>query len=437
MPTFKICVFEHQQRADGKFRVSIRLSHNRKSCYIATDTYVVRKQISKDFSGLRDTDTARKIDRDIIRYEKILLDGLGADLGRFSAKELADYIKKVAETEGGAGIDFVKFANDHISKLHDEGRKLYANRFEIVIRLLQDFFKRDIIFVKEINANNIRLFVKYLQQPRRMVRVNQLGRHYEITRPGLKNQTIADYLRILQTLFNAACDKYNDDDGELMIIKHNPFRKSFIEVTEEPAKRSLSIEDIRKILGSAECDGRMGMARDVLLLSFFFCGMNTADLFNVGASALSAGRLTYKRQKTATRRKDEALFSVKVIPEVEALLEKYRDPVGKKAFRFYRMYSDAHTFNSAVNKGSKQLAQMLGVNEKLSSYYMRHTFATIAANNCGFSDSDVGLALNHVGDGDLAHSKSLKVTRGYITRSWDKVDKIQRAVVDFVLKKEG
>ncbi len=430
MPTFKICVFEHQQRKDGRFRVSVQLTHQRKRAYIKTDTYVVRKQISSDFKTLRDADTARRIDREILEYEKLLLRGLGANLSQYTAKDLAEYIETQAATNGGAGIDFVAFARGYIANLKREGRKSYAESFEAVIRALIDFFGRETIYVREVTSKNLSKFVDRMQTTRTMTRINQHGKEYTIKRPAASEQTVADYLRRLQTLFNAARDHYNGEDDDMAIITHNPFRKRLVKVTEEPEKRDLSVEDLVKIIRYEGATGKVEFARDVFLMSFYLIGINTADLFGVETSALADGRLTYNRKKTATRRKDEALMSVRIEPEVSALVEKYRNPGNGKAFTFYQRYATHRTFNAAVNKGLKMLAEALEINVPLSTYYARHTVATIAYNHCGFSETEIGMALNHVG-----MDSSLKVTRGYINRDWSRIDHFNRTVLDFVAGK--
>lgn len=430
MPTFKICVFEHQQRKDGKFRVSIRLTHNRQRVFIATDTYVVRKQINADFSGIKDAEITRRIDKDILRYEDILLRGIGSNMSKYTAKELADYITNWTATEGGANIDFVAFSRAHIAKLKAERRKGYAEPFDALIRHLIDFMGREKINIKEINTKTLQKFEEYLREPRKMIRINQHGKAVEINRGPLKDQTIADYFGDLRTLFNAAVDEYNDEDEELALITHNPFRKYKIKVTDEPDKRDLSVADLVKIINAPEYSGRCGLARDVFLLSFYFIGMNTADLFAV--DEVADGRITYRRQKTTTRRKDEALMSVKIEPEVEVLMKKYRDPSKKRVFRFHNMYTDHRIFNANLNKGLKQLADKLGLPPGLSTYYARHTMATIAFNYCGFSEAEIGMALNHVGGFGKDLDAGLRVTRGYINRDWSRVDTFNRTVLDIV-----
>lgn len=438
MPTYKIAVFKHHQRRDGKFRVSIRLTHNRQSVYLRTDVYVSRKQITADFKTIKDTEVVRLIDRDIIEYENILLRNLGSNLSQYTARELADYIEKYTSTDGGAGIDFIAFCDNHIEALKAEGRDGTAGRFESVIHNLTDYFGRSTVFVKEINVKNLQGFVEYMQKPHEQMRMNQHGKEVTVRRPGCKAQTAKDYLADLQTLFNAACDKYNDEDAEAVLITHRPFgsKKLQVEVKEEPEKRDLSEDDLVKILKAEAVPGkRMQLARDVLALSFYLLAMNTADLFGDDAEIVE-DRITYHRQKTATRRKDEALMSVKVEPEALPLIHKYRDPDKRRLFSFYKMYANFREFNHNVNAGCKQLAAHLGIDVPLSTYYIRHTWATLASEECGISEADIALALNHVGAATgLESGKSLKTTRGYIHRRFTRNDTNNRIVLDYVKSK--
>lgn len=257
------------------------------------------------------------------------------------------------------------------------------------------------------------------------------------TRKPCKPQTIKDYLGDLQTMFNAARDKYNDEDSEVMLITHFPFRnkKLQIDVREEPTKRDLTIDEVAQIVKADNLPtARMQLARDVLLISFYLLAMNTADMFGEDAS-INIRRVQYRRQKTRTRRKDEAMFSVKIEPEVLPLLRKYRDPKKKRLFNFYNMYASHKTFNSNVNEGAKALAKHLGWNHTLTSYYMRHSWATIASEDCGLSDEEVALALNHISADDDVRGKSLRVTRGYIHRKFRKNDANHRKVLDLLASK--
>ena len=326
----------------------------------------------------------------------------------------------------------------HIKALRAEGRDGTAGRFEAVIRNLTDYFGRSIVFIKEINVKNLQRFVEYMQKPHEQMRTNQHGKEVTVRRPGCKAQTVKDYLADIHTLFNAACDHYNDEDAETVLITHRPFgsKKLQVEVKEEPEKRDLSVDDLVKILKAEAVPGkRMQLARDVLALSFYLLAMNTADLFGADVE-LEDDRIIYHRQKTANRRKDEALMSVKIEPEALSLIEKYRDPDKRRLFSFYKMYANFRDFNRNINIGCKQLAAHLGIDVSLSTYYMRHTWATLASEECGISETDIALALNHVGAAFESESgKSLKTTRGYIHRRFTRNDTNNRIVLDYVKNK--
>lgn len=47
MPTVKIIVLKHQKREDNTWNVKIRITHDRKSAYIATSHYVGIDLINK------------------------------------------------------------------------------------------------------------------------------------------------------------------------------------------------------------------------------------------------------------------------------------------------------------------------------------------------------------------------------------------------------
>lgn len=435
MPTFTIIVREQTQRRDGTYPVSIRLTHNRKSVNISTGIYVHKNQVKKNFTGLKDAVLYRHINDDIIKYSEMLLREYGSDLSRFTAKDLANAIITRRSVPDNGNIDFVAFCREHIAYLRAIGREGSAISLEATVKNLTHYFERDKISIKEINIKNLQGFISYMAQPRKVEYVDSKGRKTKVNRKGCKPQTIKDYMIDLQTLFNLACDKYNDEDSETIIISHNPFRskKLRIDVREQPIKRDLALEELVQIIGVKELPtARMQLARDVLVLSFYLLAMNTADLFGEDA-IIEDGRVVYRRQKTKRRRKDEALFSVKIEPEAKELIKRYKDVDNVRLFDFYKRYSNFRTFNSNINKGCKQLAEHLGWSHNLSTYYIRHTWATIASEDCGLSDEEVALALNHIGaEEDIRRGKSLRVTRGYIHRRFSKNDTNHRKVLDLV-----
>ena len=67
--------------------------------------------------------------------------------------------------------------------------------------------------------------------------------------------------------------------------------------------------------------------------------MNAADLLSCPAQPLDGDVIIYNRQKTASRREDEAEMHIRIEPQIAPLVEKYKDPMGKRLFRFHLHYS--------------------------------------------------------------------------------------------------
>lgn len=438
MATFSIEVRSNYERKDGKYPVYIRITHNRQLGRIATGIYVTRQQLKRDLATIKDSSVVRELHNTIADYEKILVKLVGANMQRYSAKELAHKIEKYITAPTINTIDFGQFCQEYIQALKDNGHQGVAYKREAAYRNFASYYGSDNIPIKEVNVRNLQGFISYLSRPHQVKVKSGSGDVYDKINEPCKKQTIKDYMSALHTIFSACCEKYNDNDEEETIITHNPFtnKKVQLDVKEQPKKRDMTIGDLVKILTLKDLPTkRMELARDVLAISFYLLAMNTADIYSDDAK-IDIRRVVYHRQKTASRRKDEALFSVKIEPEVLPLLRKYRDKKKKRLFKFYTLYSNAANFNRAVNAGCEALAKHLELPFKLTSYYIRHTWATLASEECGCSDEEVALALNHVSaEGDIRSGNRLRVTRGYIHRKFKKNDVNHRKVLDLVASK--
>ena len=80
MATFKAVVQQHQQRRDGKYPVSIRITHNRKSVYLPTGLYCSISQINRRTFEIKDQFIITRTSATIRGYEQRLLNVDTADL---------------------------------------------------------------------------------------------------------------------------------------------------------------------------------------------------------------------------------------------------------------------------------------------------------------------------------------------------------------------
>lgn len=174
---------------------------------------------------------------------------------------------------------------------------------------------------------------------------------------------------------------------------------------QETRKRSLSVEVMRQ-LRDKELSGSQEWARDMFFLSFYLIGINTADLYDL--KELRDGRVEYKRHKTGT------LYSVAVPPEAAAIIEKYKGD-GKLI--------DTGRFTSSGTMGTCLTRYLRQIHPDLTTYYARHTWATIAA------ELDIPIeTISHA----LGHKIGSPVTAIYVAYNQRKIDEANRKVIDYI-----
>ena len=98
---------------------------------------------------------------------------------------------------------------------------------------------------------------------------------------------------------------------------------------------------------------------------------------------------------------------------------------GDSLFNFESCYATSDELTRAVNRGLASICKRFGI-AAVTAYYFRHSWATIAQNDCGASTEQVALCLNHAS----AH----KVTSGYIRKKYTIVDEINNRVIRYVFQ---
>lgn len=412
MATVKAVVYDQFYREeDGTYHVQIKVFHKDVRRFIETNHYVTKRQLDAD-KKIKDKHILKSLDEILADYRQTIGD-LAPKLEFFTCDDLKAYlINKDKE------VDFIAFCSQHITSLRKAKRDGTADNHRAVRNSLIDYFKKQSIAISEINSGMLFAYEKWLQTDRTMTRINQLGNEVTTTEKGMQSGGIYSHMRDLRTLFNEARKIYNNEDIGVVKIKHYPFKVYKIGAPPKTKKRNISAEQVLKIRKcEVKTDSRAELAKDLFLLSFYMCGMNAVDLYNLNSYDCESARLEYNRSKTDSLRDDNAFISVKVVSEARPLLEKY---IGKLKGR----YSTYNGLDTALSKGMRQLREITGIPE-ITFYWARHSFATIARNKCHMDKDDIAEALNHV-DGDH------KITDIYIEKDWSIVDKVQSAVLKFI-----
>jgi len=418
MATISAKVFEHhKKKTDGTYNVKICVHHMNQRRYIDTAHYVVKRQLTSKMK-VKDDFVNDLIYEQLKGYRKVISE-LGERLSFFDAESLRDYLR-----DKDADVDFIKFCALHIEKSENAGKKGTAHNHRVIRNSLIDYFKRQSVSITEINSNMLVSYEHFLRGERTMSReTGQKGGAKETIHKGLSDSGLYNHMRDLRTLFNAARNLYNNEDLGIYKIKHYPFNKYKVGSPPLTKKRNNTLEQVKQVRQCITKTGsREELAKDLYMLSFYLCGMNAVDIYQLSKHNLRNGRIDYNRSKTEGQRKDNAFISIKIVDEAEPLLEKY---VGKLSSR----YISSNALNKALGMGMKKLRQTTGI-EKLTIYWARHTFANIARNTCRMGKDDVALALNHV---DNEHS----TTDIYIEKDWNIVDEVQMKVIKLLRKLDG
>src|SRR5690606_26137676 len=114
-------------------------------------------------------------------------------------------------------------------------------------------------------------------------------------------------------------------------IKHYPFKRYKVGSPPLTKKRNNTLEQVLTIRDCVTIPGsRVELAKELYMLSFYLCGINAVDLYQLSERDIRNGRVDYNRSKTEAKRKDRAFISIKIIDEAKPLLEKY---IGKLSTR--------------------------------------------------------------------------------------------------------
>ena len=385
-------------RSDKTWSVHIRFTHNNKTRYIPTTMYISKKDITASFK----IKNANILDRcnDIIKEYRSRLSELSLEFNDIDIDTIVSYIRQKKENNG---VSFTEFASKWIEESIIKGIKNYKT----ALNALCSFVGRDNILCEEINVKTMKAFENALKDRQRA-------------------QSL--YPNCIKTIFNAAKEYYNDEDNDIIRIKHSLDKYKSIEQN-IAEKRALDVETIRRIFtlpyDNIRVKGkssRHDLALDCFRLSFCLMGMNSADLYY--ADRLKDNTIIYDRMKTKDRRRDNAEIQVKITDYIKPLIEKYKGK--ERVFNFYERFTNMESFNRAINIGLKEVGKELGI-DKLQFYAARHSMATIAVNDVKISKYVVNDMLNHT-------DQSLKITELYIKKDFNHINEANVKLLDYVLK---
>ena len=223
---------------------------------------------------------------------------------------------------------------------------------------------------------------------------------------GLKPNTVSTYMRMLRSIYNRGVEA--GSAPYVPRLFHDVY--TGVDVRQ---KKALPVAELRKLLYEDPQSERLRHTQAIAALMFQFCGMSFADLAHLEKSALDRNVLRYNRVKTKTP------ISVEVLDTAKEMIHRLRNSQPsrpdcpdylfdilsgdkkRKDEGAYREYQSAlRRFNNCL----KDLARALRLNSPVTSYTLRHSWATTAKYR--------GVPIEMISE-SLGH-KSIKTTQIYL-----------------------
>lgn len=384
MATIKSYLDTRRAKADGTYPIRLAVNNHGETAFIS-----LGQSVKKDEWDKRQCRIKKRPDRDFLNdylrdrydyYNRILMRlQMSEDYrGDISARQLRDNIIREAAGKKSATLKdmFVRYTS---REMGNKTRKNYSVTWNTIAQfdktsetLLLDDISRD--WLERYNLFLINI--------------------------GNCHNTRTVRIRHIAAVFNYAIDNE--------LTTNYPFRR--LDLSIEPTKkRDLKVEELREVF-SANVKEKDRKLLDAFKVMFLLIGINVHDLYNLTRDNIVDGRLEYKRLKTGKQ------YSILIQPEVVEIMNKYS---GKdRLFSFCEHYANASSFAMVTNILLKK------IRAGLTTYYARHTWATLAF-KLGIPKDTISLA--------LGHSFGVRVTGTYINADLSRVDEANRKVIDYVL----
>ena len=216
--------------------------------------------------------------------------------------------------------------------------------------------------VKQV-YNSLLEFNKHLDIPFSEIDIAWL-RKYEVflREKGLAENTIGIRFRTLRAIYNIAIDE-NAVSPDLY-----PFKKIKVsKLHQDTAKRSLTKEDVEKVLTYRSSNRYMKFPVDLFAFTYYCGGINFVDIANLTTDNIQDGKIVYKRQKTKKLIKiplqSQALelikkYSKRNPPYLFPILSTFHKTDVQKANRIHKVISNVNRRLREIGKELNLLKEM-------------------------------------------------------------------------------
>lgn len=245
-------------------------------------------------------------------------------------------------------ISFSQFAVRCSAQLEEDGRFATARLYRNALQSFTNFMRRSEVKFTDINRKRLVAYERELR--------------YRNCCPN----TISTYMRMLRAIYNKGVDA-----GYAHFI-HRLFHGVYTGI-DISRRRALDVKDLKTLICGKTDKPSLRRTQKIAASLYSLCGMPFVDFMNINFSTVKSGVLTYSRHKTGTS------ISISVMKRTMKMVDDLKLPRSDmRTVEGYRQYqSRLRHFNSCISR----LAASLGITSRVSSYTLRHSWATAALRN--------------------------------------------------------
>jgi integrase len=373
----------HPQK-DGNCKVSIRVTYQRKKRYYPTSLSVKATDFERLMTAKRRGEADKVLYNEIHAFEAKAIQAV-KDLGEvFTFSKFEDIYLNNREAPESISFGFDKY----IEELRNEKRIGTAVSYQVAKASIESY-KKGLRFA-DISPALLRNYESWMLDA------------------GKSKTTVGIYLRSLRTIFNrASIDKslypFGEGKGKYSI----PVGKNI--------KKALTLEEIAKIFHyTPKPETGEAMAKDYWIFIYLCNGLNVKDLCLLKRKNITDNVLRYERAKTKRSKKENDEITVSIKNEAKEIILKWGQPsISPESYVFPHLQKGMtaererqviQQLTKTINKYMKRIAKNLEINKEVTTYFARHSFATVLRNS-GASMEFISEALGH---------SDMKTTKSYL-----------------------
>jgi integrase len=377
----KVSLDTRRAKADGTYPLILRLTHNRKTTSIKTGIHLKKEDwddeahaVRKSYKGVTNV---TRLNNEIQKKKVEALDKILQleDKAKQTRLSVTDVKEKIDPTF--VSSSFYSFSESYIDQLYKAERIGTAQSYKGAVKFLKTFNKGKPL---EKNAGGNPKASKFSETKVTDLKFEEMDYSFlmklEAYHLGLGNELngLAVYMRGIRAIYNQAI-KAGMIDRSLY-----PFADYKIK-TEPTRKRALESVHLSKIIALDLPQHHPAFdARNYFVASYMMYGMNFADMAYLQKTDISNGRIQYRRRKTSK------LYDIKISENLAGIISHYMQqaPASKYVFPIIKrdgavlQQRDVHWARKNYNENLKTIAGLCGIEQNLTSYVSRHSFATNA-----------------------------------------------------------